>query len=283
MKVLNQIKELEKALMVLNSSGTRVLVPTMGCLHQGHLTLIGHARQMAGPRGTVILSLFVNPTQFDDAGDLENYPRTLQADLSLCREHGVDIVFAPEADAMYQRDHSVIVSESALSGQLCGASRPGHFDGVCTVVLKLFNLTRPDIAVFGKKDYQQLAVIRRMVRDLNLPISIEGVATVREKSGLAFSSRNKRLSPEQHTDAARIHRALLAASEARQQGESSATVLLDIARREILASDQEVNIDYLELLDSESLQPLDPVNCPAVLAPAVFYGEVRLIDNIELG
>jgi len=282
MKISNQTEELEQTLKALDTCPMRVLVPTMGCLHQGHIELIHRARQLAGQDGSVILSVFVNPTQFDKAEDLENYPRSLERDLSLCREHGVDIVYAPAPAAMYHPDHSITVSESALSSQLCGATRPGHFDGVCTVVLKLINLTQPAIAVFGKKDYQQLAVIRRMVRDLNVPVKIEGVDTIREKSGLALSSRNERLSPAQHADAARIRRALLAARKAHQQGEVSAQTLLGIARTEIEASEVGAVIDYLELLDSQTLQHIDRVNSAAVMATAVFYGKVRLIDNIEL-
>jgi len=283
MKVVNHPATLLKDLESHGPPSTRVLVPTMGCLHQGHLELVHRARQLAGADGTVILSLFVNPIQFDRAEDLEHYPRALEDDLALCREHGVDIVFTPQAADMYHQDHSVTVSESVLSRKLCGATRPGHFDGVCTVVLKLFNLTQPEFAVFGKKDFQQLAVIRRMVRDLNLPVNIDGVDTLREKSGLALSSRNARLSPAQHKDARRIHRALLTAQHAYDQGETSAKALLHNARSEIEASDQGAIIDYLELLDSRNLQEIDPVTYPAVIATAVFYGKVRLIDNVELG
>ena len=254
----------------------------MGSLHEGHLALIHRARQIAGAEGVVILSLFVNPTQFDQADDLRHYPRALEQDLALCKKHGVDIVFAPESGDIYHSDHSVTVTESSLSQRLCGASRPGHFDGVCTVVLKLFNLTQPDIAIFGKKDYQQLAIIRRMVRDLNIPIRIEGVETVREQSGLALSSRNQRLSQQQCSDAQRIRRALLAAQTAQQQGEKSAHVLLNIVSDIIESSELDVEIDYLELLDQDDLQPVETLSSPALIATAVFYGPVRLIDNIEL-
>jgi pantoate--beta-alanine ligase len=280
MKLVTLAPDLRAALK--NLPAPRILVPTMGALHDGHLTLVRHARQLAGKSGSVILTLFVNPTQFDKTEDLERYPRTLENDIDLCRTHGVDLLFAPDSASMYHPDHSVSVVESALTHQLCGATRPGHFDGVCTIVLKLFNLTQPDAAVFGKKDYQQLAVIRRMTRDLNVPVHIEGVDTVREASGLALSSRNTRLTEQQHADAPRIRRALLAARAAHAHGESSAHALLDIARQEISASVDGARIDYLELLDAESLQPIDPVTAPAVLATAVFYGTVRLIDNIEL-
>ena len=282
MKVVITTSELQPLLAEKCSPKKRVLVATMGSLHEGHLTLIHRARQIAGTEGVVILSLFVNPTQFDQADDLRHYPRALEQDLALCKKHGVDIVFAPESGDIYHSDHSVTVTESSLSQRLCGASRPGHFDGVCTVVLKLFNLTQPDIAIFGKKDYQQLAIIRRMVRDLNIPISIEGVETVRELSGLALSSRNQRLSQHQRSDAQRIRRALLAAQTAHQQGEKSAQSLLNIVSDIIESSELDVEIDYLELLDQDNLQPVETLSSPAIIATAVFYEQVRLIDNIEL-
>lgn len=282
MKVVITTSELQPLLAEKCSPKKRVLVATMGSLHEGHLTLIHRARQIAGTEGVVILSLFVNPTQFDQADDLRHYPRALEQDLALCKKHGVDIVFAPESGDIYHSDHSVTVTESSLSQRLCGASRPGHFDGVCTVVLKLFNLTQPDIAIFGKKDYQQLAIIRRMVRDLNIPISIEGLETVREQSGLALSSRNQRLSQHQRSDAQRIRRALLAAKTAHQQGEKSAQSLLNIVSDIIESSELDVEIDYLELLDQDDLQPVETLSSPAIIATAVFYEQVRLIDNIEL-
>ncbi|NCF13273.1 MAG: pantoate--beta-alanine ligase [Verrucomicrobiaceae bacterium] len=282
MKVVITTSELQPLLAEKCSPKKRVLVATMGSLHEGHLALIHRARQIAGTEGVVILSLFVNPTQFDQADDLRHYPRALEQDLALCKKHGVDIVFAPESGDIYHSDHSVTVTESSLSQRLCGASRPGHFDGVCTVVLKLFNLTQPDIAIFGKKDYQQLAIIRRMVRDLNIPISIEGVETVREQSGLALSSRNQRLSQHQRSDAQRIRRALLAAQTAHQQGEKSAQSLLNIVSDIIESSELDVEIDYLELLDQDDLQPVETLSSPAIIATAVFYEQVRLIDNIEL-
>jgi len=279
MITINHPDQLAKAIHQLPSP--RVLVPTMGALHEGHLALVKRAREIAGDSGAVILTLFVNPTQFDQAKDLENYPRTLEKDLTLCKEHGVDLVFTPDPAAMYFEDHSVTVTEKSLSQKLCGATRPGHFDGVCTIVLKLFHLTQAHTAVFGKKDYQQLAIIRRMVRDLNVPIHIEGVETIREASGLALSSRNTRLSSKQYADAPRIRQALLAAKSAYQQGETSAQKLLNIAQEKITQSQAGARIDYLELLSAQSLQPIDPVKSPAVMATAVFYGDVRLIDNLE--
>lgn len=249
-----------------------VLVPTMGALHEGHLALIRRAREAAGPGGTVAVSIFVNPIQFDRPGDLRAYPRPLEEDLEKCRAEGVDLAFTPAADAMYFPDRSTAVLETSLSKTLCGAARPGHFDGVCTVVLKLFNLVRPDAAVFGEKDYQQLAVIRRMVRDLDVPVEILAHPTVREPDGLAMSSRNVRLTPDQRADAPRIRRALLAAAE-----KPDATGILETARAGI---ESPLNrIDYLELVDAETLQTAADLSRPTVLAAAVFYGDVRLIDN----
>ncbi|MEO5714079.1 MAG: pantoate--beta-alanine ligase [Luteolibacter sp.] len=256
-----------------NSAGTKVLVPTMGALHEGHLELIRKARTIAGPDGTVIVSIFVNPIQFDRAADLAAYPRPLETDLAACEAEGVDVVFAPEAGSMYFADRSVTVTESLLSAGLCGATRPGHFDGVCTVVLKLFLLTGCDMAVFGEKDFQQLAIIRRMVRDLDVPVKIVGCPTIREKDGLAMSSRNVRLSPEQRADAPRIRRALLDGSKG-----TSVSEILETARAGIEASPL-TRVDYLSLVDAETLQPVTQITRPALLATAVFYGDVRLIDN----
>ncbi|NIP92456.1 MAG: pantoate--beta-alanine ligase, partial [Akkermansiaceae bacterium] len=195
------------------------LVPTMGALHEGHRALIRAAREIGGPEGSVLVSIFVNPLQFDRAADLAAYPREFESDLATCRALGVDAAFFPASGEFYASDHSVTVREDLLARHLCGATRPGHFDGVCTVVLKLFNLLCPDHALFGKKDYQQLAIIRRMVRDLAVPVQVHGIETVREPDGLALSSRNLNLTPEQRTDAPRIRRALEAARDLSVTGE----------------------------------------------------------------
>ncbi|MCH7228069.1 pantoate--beta-alanine ligase [Haloferula sp. A504] len=250
-----------------------VLVPTMGALHEGHLALIRRAREAAGADGTVAVSIFVNPIQFDRAEDLAAYPRPLDDDLAKCRAAAVDLVFAPEQRAVYFPDRSITVLETSLSKTLCGATRPGHFDGVCTVVLKLFNLIRPDAAVFGEKDYQQLAIIRRLVRDLDVPVEILSHPTVREPDGLAMSSRNARLDPAQRTDAPRIHRALVEASEKHDPASILATARTGI-------ESPISRIDYLELVDAETLQPAIDLSRPTRLAAAVFYGDVRLIDNV---
>ncbi len=259
----------------------RVLVPTMGALHAGHLALVQHAREVAGAEGTVVVSIFVNPIQFDRAGDLAAYPRPLAADLAACRAAGVAVVFVPEVAAMYYPDRSVTVTETQLSRGLCGAARPGHFDGVCTVVLKLFLLSGCDMAVFGNKDFQQLAVIRRMVRDLDVPVTIIGHPTVREADGLALSSRNVRLSAAQRADAPRLRQVLLAARAAVQAGARTAADLLAGARHGLAASPL-LRLDYLALVDADSLEEVARLERPAVLAMAVFYGEVRLIDHIRL-
>jgi len=248
----------------------------MGALHQGHLELVQRARESAGPDGAVVVSIFVNPIQFDRATDLAAYPRPMESDLAKCQAAGVDVVFAPDAGSMYFPDRSVTVTESLLSSGLCGASRPGHFDGVCTVVLKLFLLSGCHAAVFGEKDFQQLAIIRRMVRDLDVPVEILECPTVRESDGLAMSSRNARLTPEQRADAPRIRHALTAAS-----GLSGVDEILSAARAEIEASPL-ARIDYLSLVDAETLQAMTELKRPAILAAAVFYGDVRLIDHVAV-
>lgn len=262
-------------------NGPIVLVPTMGALHEGHLDLIRHARIAAGNEGIVAVSIFVNPIQFDRKSDLVSYPQPLEEDLRKCRELGVDVVFTPKAEMMYAPDRSVTVTESSLSADLCGATRPGHFDGVCTVVLKLFLLFQPTAAIFGEKDFQQLAIIRRMVRDLDVPVEIISHPTVRESDGLAMSSRNARLTPEHRQDAPRVRQALLAARELQTNGEHSADPILALARQGISASDF-AKIDYLSLVDAETLKPVTEITRPAILASAVFYGDVRLIDHVTL-
>ncbi len=257
------------------------LVPTMGALHEGHLALMHEARKIVGAGGTVAVSLFVNPTQFDRKEDLEHYPRPLATDLLACESAGVDLVFTPSAQQMYCADHSIVISENHLSQFLCGASRPGHFSGVCTVVMKLFMLFRADSAVFGKKDFQQLAIIRRMVRDLNVTIAIVGHATVREADGLAMSSRNVRLTAAQRSEAPMLQRSLRAAADLMKMGERQAETIIAAALFHLQKSTQ-FRIDYLTIVDAENLEPVSMIRKPAVLALAGFYDQVRLIDHIEL-
>jgi pantoate--beta-alanine ligase len=258
-------------------AGTRVLVPTMGALHEGHFALVRRARELAGPAGMVVVSIFVNPIQFDRKDDLEAYPQPLEEDLGHCQRLGVDLVFVPDAGAMYAGDRSTLVCERDVSSGLCGAARPGHFDGVCTVVLKLFLLTRCDVAVFGEKDFQQLAVIRRMVRDLDVPVVVIGHPTVREVDGLAMSSRNVRLSPEQRADAPKIARILKQAS--RLGGDVDA--MLSYVQQEVEAGGL-ARVEYVRVVDRDSLQDVPRVVGPVLLAVAVFYGAVRLIDHVEM-
>jgi pantoate--beta-alanine ligase len=253
-----------------------VLVPTMGAFHAGHISLMHRAREIAGATGTVVTSIFVNPIQFDRPADLANYPQPLTSDLTTCEAAGVDVAFTPSAGSMYFPDRSVTVTESLLSSGLCGATRAGHFDGVCTVVLKLFLLSGCDTAIFGEKDFQQLAIIRRMVRDLDAPVEILSCPTVRETDGLAMSSRNARLSPAQRADAPRIRKALLESSTLHTPAE-----ILTAARSTIEASPL-TRIDYLSLVDAETLQPTHSLDRPAILATAVFYDDVRLIDHVTI-
>jgi pantoate--beta-alanine ligase len=250
----------------------------MGALHKAHGELIRVARDAAGKEGEVAVSIFVNPLQFEPGSDYERYPRPEKTDEDFCRNAGVDLLFRPSADQVYENDRSTFVEETSLSTTLEGKSRPGHFRGVCTVVTKLFNILAPDAAVFGEKDFQQLAIIRRMVRDLNFNIDIIAVPTVREESGLACSSRNQYLDPEERRQATVLHKALLATKDA---GEESANDIVAIARRVINEADLS-RIDYVEVVDAETLKPVNVVRANSVLLLAVFFGKTRLIDNMRL-
>lgn len=260
------------------TGGKIVLVPTMGALHEGHLRLLDRAREVAGDGGKVVATIFLNPLQFDRAEDLATYPQTLEADLKGCADRGADAVFVPQVDDLYAPDRSVLVTESRLSQRLCGETRPGHFDGVCTVVLKLFLLSGATDAVFGEKDFQQLAIVRRMVRDLDVPVAIHGVDTVRSADGLALSSRNARLTAAAREQAPVIRRALLAA---RSSDKTSAAGVVETARR-MIEECPLARIDYLELVDRESLAIAHDLSAPTTLATAVFFGDVRLIDHISI-
>lgn len=273
-------KESLRALLADHRGKRIVMVPTMGALHEGHASLMRQARVLAGQEGIVVASIFLNPVQFDNAGDLATYPQTPEADLAVCEACGVDVVFMPTPDVMYCGNRSITMEETHLSTVLCGAKRPGHFAGVCLVVCKLFNLVQPTDAVFGKKDYQQLAILRRMVRDLDIPVTLHGAEIVREADGLALSSRNVRLTAEHRAAAPSIHRALLSAREAYENG----TPAEEVCRRVVdtLFVIPEVKVDYVELVDAETLHEVQDDNRLALLAVAAFFGEVRLIDNIEL-
>ncbi len=254
-------------------------VPTLGALHEGHASLIRIARAEAA---RVVVSLFVNPTQFGPDEDYARYPRQEGADLELCRTLQVDAVFAPSAESMYPADASVTLREDRLSRGLCGASRPGHFSGVLTVVCKLFHLVQPDLAVFGWKDAQQLALIRRMVRDLDLPVRILGAPIVREPDGLAMSSRNARLSTEQRGQALALKRALDEAEQAYRDGTTDAEALRELVSG-LLRRAPGVRTEYVALVDAESLEPVRTAGAGTLVALAAHVGDVRLIDNTVLG
>lgn len=256
-----------------------VLVPTMGALHRGHVELIRVAREQAGMDGEVAVSIFVNPLQFEPGSDFEKYPRPEAADEKLCEEAAVNLLFRPRD--MYFDNRSVYVEEITLSAGLCGAARPGHFRGVCTVVAKLFNLLAPTAAVFGEKDYQQLTIIRRMVRDLNFPIEIIGVPTVREADGLALSSRNQYLNTDERAQATVLYRAMTRVKELADRGQKSVRELIDVAKG-VIASANSSRVDYISIVDADNLQPLETLRPNAVIALAVFIGKTRLIDNLRL-
>jgi pantoate--beta-alanine ligase len=256
-----------------------VLVPTMGALHKAHLELIRVARERAGSSGEVAVSIFVNPLQFGPGSDYERYPRSEKTDEEFCRNAGVDLLFRPSVSEMYGGDRSVFVEESFLSNTLEGKSRPGHFRGVCTVVAKLFNILSPHAALFGEKDFQQLLIVRRMVRDLNFKIDIIAVQTVREEDGLACSSRNHYLNSEERKQATVLRKALVAAANV---GKKSARDVVELVRNVINESPL-ARIDYVELVDAGTLQPVEMVRPNSLLALAVFFGKTRLIDNVRLG
>ena len=259
--------------------GERVaLVPTMGALHRGHLSLLAEARRRAQK---LVLSIFVNPMQFGPQEDLAKYPRDLPGDLAQAASVGCDLAFVPEAASMYGPGFQTAIDVREVSQGLCGARRPGHFVGVATVVCKFFNIVRPHVALFGEKDFQQLVVIRRMVTDLNLPVEVVGLPTVREPDGLALSSRNAYLSPSDRQRAAALFAGLSAAKALVDKGELHVSVLLAAAKSEIAARVD--RIDYLEVRAAEDLRPLDRIDRPAVMLVAAFVGGTRLIDNLRMG
>ncbi len=278
MQTIRELDALRGAVAELRAGGgTVALVPTMGALHAGHMALVAEARRHAAH---VVASIFVNPTQFGPGEDLSTYPRREASDRKMLEEAGCAILWAPDAATMYPQGHATRISVAGVSEDLDGASRPGHFTGVATVVAKLINQVRPDVASFGEKDYQQLAVIRRMVRDLDLPVSIVGVPTQRDADGLALSSRNAYLSDEERKAARALPRALGEAAQAIIGGASIGDTL-DAARAK-LASAGFDPVDYLELRDAETLRPLDRLDRPARLLAAARIGRTRLIDNLPV-
>ncbi len=278
MEILRTPEEMQQVALDLRREGKPIgFVPTMGFLHEGHLSLMRIARERAD---VLVASIFVNPTQFGPNEDLDAYPRDFERDEKLCRGEGVDLLFYPTPETMYPDAHSVWVDEESLSGVLCGAARPGHFRGVCTVVAKLLNLVQPDFMVLGEKDAQQLRVLRRMVRDLNFPVGIVPGPIVREDDGLAMSSRNKHLSAQERREAVCLFQALEKAKALFAAGERDAQAIRAAMREIVKKTSGE--IDYIELVDDETLQPVRTLTTPVLAALAVRYSGARLIDNAVL-
>lgn len=281
MKTIRNPEELQRQCMQWEREGQRLgLVPTMGYFHEGHLSLMDACR---GQCDKLVVSLFVNPTQFGPGEDLDSYPRDEARDARLAEEHGADVLFCPEPGGMYHEDHGTWIEAPEMARGLCGASRPIHFRGVCTVVNKLFMLARPAVAVFGQKDWQQLAIIRRMVRDLHIPVQIVGHPIVREADGLALSSRNVYLTDEERAVAPSIHKTLAEAADLVASGERDADAVKRFITDRLAETVPMGRIDYAELVDPDNLAPLERINGPALAAVAVFMSKARLIDNYLIG
>jgi pantoate--beta-alanine ligase len=268
----------QEARQLLQTGKTIVLVPTMGCLHEGHLALMREGRKQGD---ALVISIFVNPTQFGPVEDFQAYPRDPDRDVSLAESVGVDIIFTPEAEAIYDKAYQTFVDLEMLPRYLCGPSRPSHFRGVATVVTKLLNIVKPHVAVFGEKDYQQLAIIRRMVHDLNFDVRVIGVPIVRESDGLAMSSRNTYLSEDERRSALSLYKALQQAQKSVAQGIRDAGQLVHSAS-EVLCSYPYTKIDYVSVCDPETLEDVNRVEEPTLMALAVWVGKTRLIDNTIL-
>lgn len=279
MHIADTIENVRSLISSWKKEGLRIgLTPTMGYLHEGHQRLI---EQAAKENDRVVVSIFVNPKQFGPNEDLDRYPRDAERDAALCRSAGAHLIFRPAPSVMYPEPFQTTVSVSNLTEGLCGRSRPGHFDGVCTVVAKLFNICQADRAYFGQKDAQQLAVIRQMVRDLNIPTHIVACPIVREQDGLAKSSRNAYLNQDERGEALALSRALLLAEQAVAEGEHSSEAVIALVANELRTSPL-ITPDYIEIVDPESLRPLQTITAPALLALAAFVGKTRLIDNVIL-
>ncbi|MFZ8831395.1 MAG: pantoate--beta-alanine ligase [Thermodesulfobacteriaceae bacterium] len=276
MEVIESISEMKNLVKEWKRQGLSIgFVPTMGYLHEGHLALVRRAKELSD---RVVVSIFVNPIQFAPGEDYQRYPRDLERDKALLEKEGVDALFSPRVEEMYPPGFQTYVEVKELSSGLCGRYRPGHFVGVATVVLKLFNIVQPDIAVFGEKDYQQLKVIQRMVQDLNLDVKIIPHPTVREEDGLAMSSRNTYLSPEERKSAIALYKALNLAEELVNQGERRVATL-KVKLKEFIESFPYTKVQYIEFVHPETLKEVERVDEPTLLALAVFVGEARLIDN----
>ena len=275
MKVVKTIKEMKEIVRGWKQKGLSVgFVPTMGYLHEGHQSLIKLARE----NDKIVVSIFVNPIQFGRGEDLEHYPRNFERDCQVCRENEVDLIFYPELTEMYDRDFSTFVEVEGLTEELCGRSRPGHFRGVCTVVNKLFHIVNPDRAYFGQKDAQQLAIIKRMVRDLSMDIEVIGAPIIREEDGLAMSSRNQYLSKEERSAALIINKTLKIGENLLKNGERDADVIVSEMKNNIERSPL-ARIDYVKIVTADSMKVVKCIDQPILLAVAVMIGETRLIDN----
>jgi len=276
-RLVTTIAELRAVITAQKRGGSSIgFVPTMGALHSGHASLMEAAR---GECAFVVVSVFVNPTQFNNKEDYAKYARTLPHDMELCSRMRVDVVFAPSVEEMYPGAAEVYVETPETARFLCGEYRPGHFRGVATVVAKLFNIVQPDVAYFGQKDAQQLAVIRQMVRELNFPIAICGLPTVREADGLALSSRNERLTIEERRIAPVLYRALQAATESARAGVSAAQDVREAALR-VLRSEPAIRVEYFEIVEAERMHPVQQIEGTICIAVAAWLGSVRLIDNV---
>ncbi|MCK5832993.1 pantoate--beta-alanine ligase [bacterium] len=282
MEIIDNISVISGRIREYKVSGLKVgFVPTMGFLHDGHLSLVHSAKKLAD---RVVVSIFVNPTQFSPDEDLDSYPRDFQRDETLCSNEGVDIIFYPTSKVMYPDNFSTEIKVRGFSQLLCGRTRPNHFDGVTTVVGKLFNIVQPDLAIFGKKDYQQLTIIKRMAADLNFPIEIIGGETVREHDGLAMSSRNKYLTPIEREVAPVLYRTLLFTKDRIENGNAQDSGALIRVMRDRIEGSGPFDIDYIEIVDTSSLKPIDnPFSRECVIVLAARLGKARLIDNIEVG
>ncbi len=276
MDILSDIQSMQARALEARRRGTRIaFVPTMGYLHEGHLSLLREGRR----RGDLlVLSVFVNPTQFGPNEDLATYPRDLERDLTVARQAGVDLVWTPTPEQIYPTGYATYVDVEGLTDTLCGASRPGHFRGVTTVVCKLFNVVQPDVALFGEKDFQQLAVIRRMASDLNIPVEIVGMPIVREADGLALSSRNVYLSPSEREQALVLSRGIEKARKMAAEGVGESSRILD-ALRAMIEAQPSARIDYLKICHQDTLAEQERVDGDSVLLMAVYVGNTRLIDN----
>jgi len=283
MRVITSVAAVQEAALGWRRKGVRVaFVPTMGYLHAGHISLVKRGRRLVGAQGLVIVSIFVNPAQFSPTEDLARYPRDLARDKKLCRAAGTDVLFVPSEKQMYPHGFSTYVVEDKLSQGMEGASRPTHFRGVATVVLKLFNLVLPEVAVFGAKDFQQAALLRRMARDLNVPVKIVLAPTVRERDGLAMSSRNKYLEGALRTQAVVLSEALAKARQAISNGHAVSATDLQRELKHFIEQQPAARVDYIEFFHPDTLEKVEQVGRDAHMALAVFIGNTRLIDNAPL-